>query len=110
MEFPRNDGIEENCTHPAAVALEHGLAQRPVLVQGHLLVLGPDEVSGINAEWQWPCAGGAWTLSASAEYQCATHLTRWWMMWLPLVLPRLLQNQRLVALHITRVAGSLMPQ
>ena len=46
----------------------------------------------------------------SAEYQSTTHLTRWWMMWLPLVLPRLLQNQRLVALHITRVAGSLMPQ
>ena len=36
-------------------------------MQGHLLVLGPDQVSDINAEWQWPCAGGAWTLSASAE-------------------------------------------
>ena len=46
----------------------------------------------------------------SVLVQCTTHLTRWWMMWLPLVLPRLLQNQRLVALHITRVAGSLMPQ
>ena len=32
-------------------------------MQGHLLVLRPDEVSDINAQWQWPCAGGA-----SAEY------------------------------------------
>ena len=37
-------------THPAAVALEHGLAQRSVLVQGHLLVLRPDEESD-NAQW-----------------------------------------------------------
>ena len=33
-------------------------------MQGHLLVLRPDEVSDINAQWQWPCAGGARTLSA----------------------------------------------
>ena len=37
-------------------------------MQGHLLVLGPDQVRDINAEWQWPCAGEAWTLSASAVY------------------------------------------
>ena len=49
-------------------------------------------------------------MSLETQSQHTTDLTRWWMMWLPLVLPRLLQNQRLVALHITRVAGSLIPQ